>query len=261
MRIACIQLGVDDFRKKNDRVEIVKNIFDGMEKDELKPDLVMLPELWGCGFFNFDEYEKAAEDLTGQTVRLLCEYARKMECYILTGSFIRKEDSDLFNTSVLIDKDGEIVGKYDKIHLFGYESREQKILTKGSGVSVLKTKFGKVGLATCYDLRFPEQFRAMQGKGVKAFLIVSAWPKSRLSHWNLFTQVRALENQCYLIACNCSGTQAGSEYAGNSVVVSPRGDVVAQAGQDKCVLVADIDLSEVDDYRKEFPAVEDQIEI
>lgn len=134
-------------------------------------------------------------------------------------------------------------------------------MTRGNNPVVLDTQFGKLGLATCYDLRFPEQFRAMQREGAKMFLIVSAWPKSRLNHWNLFTQVRALENQCYLIACNCSGIQAGNEYAGNSVVVSPRGEVVAQAGLDKCVLVADIELSEVDDYRKEFPAIMDQIQI
>ncbi len=108
------------------------------------------------------------------------------------------------------------MGKYRKIHLFGYNSQETQILSPGEDVVVVDTPFGKIGMATCFDLRFPELFRAMVDKGVELFMVCSAWPYPRIEPWIMLNRVRALENQAYLISANSCGMNCGSQFVGHS---------------------------------------------
>lgn len=261
MNIAAIQLEINNNEDRLIRVEKVNGILKDIEKGEKKPDLIILPEIWGCGFFAFDRYRKNGEDILGDTYSFLKEWAMRLDCNILCGSFIEKKDDSYFNTSLFLNRKGEVCGKYRKIHLFGYESEEQKILTPGNEVAVINTEFGRIGLSTCYDLRFPEQYRKMVDHGAEILLVVSAWPIARLNHWRLFNQVRALENQSFLISCNCSGIQCGIEFAGYSMVVSPAGEVLFEADEKPCVLWSSIDLFDVKKQRSSFPALNDRVRI
>jgi predicted amidohydrolase len=117
---------------------------------------------------------------------------------------------------------------------------------------------GTLGFAVCYDLRFPELFRAFASQGTEIFLVPSAWPAARLGHWRLLAQARALENQAYLVGCNAAGEDHGTALAGHSMVVSPWGEVVAEAGDEPTVLRATIDLETVRSAREEFPALRDR---
>jgi predicted amidohydrolase len=115
-----------------------------------------------------------------------------------------------------------------------------------------------LGFATCYDLRFPEMFRALLDAGAEVVLMPAAWPARRVHHWRLLTQARAVENQSYVVACNTAGTHAGVAMGGGSLVVDPWGEVVAEAGTDEDVLVVDLDLELVRSTRSSFPVLADR---
>lgn len=259
MNVAMLQLEVNDNRSKDERIQHVRDILAGVYRENRQPHLILLPEIWGTGFFNFDNYNNESEETEGQTYSALAPWAEKLGCYILTGSFVEKEGKNLFNTSLLIDTDGNIAARYRKIHLFGYRSREPEVLAPGSRITVAQTKYGVWGITTCYDLRFPELYRKMVDKGAEAFLVVAAWPMPRLEHWVVFNKARAVENQCFLISCNCAGSHGGVTFGGNSMVVDPWGECIASAGEKEAVVWAEIDPGEVKRNRSTFPVLKDRV--
>lgn len=256
MKIATIQLEIKDSETKDDRIERVSGMLDRLEDNY---DLILLPEIWATGYFSFDSYKEEAEPLDGPFTKLFSEKAKNLNTMLFAGSFVEKKENHYYNTSVLFNKDGTILTTYQKIHLFQYGSKEGEILTRGEQSAVVETPFGKVGLATCYDLRFPELYRKLVDQGAELLLITSAWPLARLEHWNLFNRARALENQCFLISCNCVGTTNGVELAGNSQVVDPWGNVLATAGTKEEVLTAGINTDMIQQIRNDFPQLKHRV--
>lgn len=218
-------------------------------------DLIILPELWTIGFMSFDRYIADAEAIDGPTLSALRQAAREVNAHLHIGSFVEKEGDRFYNSSYLISPDGEILGNYRKIHLFGHNSQEKQILTAGTEAVVLDTAVGKIGLATCFDLRFPELFRRMVDEGAELFLICSAWPYPRLEDWIMLNRVRAIENQCFLMSADSVGFNQGAQFVGHSMIVNPWGIVLASAGDDEVIIKAEIDLSEVAAARNGFPAL------
>lgn len=250
MKVTSLQLSVIE----GDKSASIEFAFQAISASK-ESDLILLPELWNIGFMDFSTYISSAEKEDGPTLSMLREAAQAMNAYIHSGSFVEEDDGKYYNSSFLLGPNGNILGKYRKIHLFGYGSREHKILTAGSRAVVVETELGALGLATCFDLRFPELFRNMVEKGAHVFLVTSAWPMARLEHWRLFNQTRALENQSYLISANSSGTSLGCEFAGHSMVVSPEGSILSEAGKETQCLNCEIDLDAVVTVRQEFPAL------
>jgi predicted amidohydrolase len=125
-------------------------------------------------------------------------------------------------------------------------------------VVVIDTPLGKLGMATCYDLRFPELFRRMVEKGAEVFLVCSAWPYPRLEHWLMLNRVRALENQAFLVSSNSAGLNSGSQFVGHSMVVGPWGTILASAGDLEAIVRADVDLGVLKESRERFPALADR---
>ncbi len=259
MKAALIQLYVSEQETMEERWARVERTLSQLENNRI--DIVLLPELWGVGFSRFDNYGKLAEPCCGTTLLRLAPWARRLNCHIMTGSFVERDHDKLYNTTALLDHHGQMVETYRKIHLFGYHSREREVLTPGEHTCTAYTPFGIIGIATCYDLRFPEQFRRMTERGATIFLIAAAWPHKRLEEWRLFCRVRALENQCFLLACNHVGTHGGATGAGHSMVIAPDGTIIAEAGDEESVLTASFDLNEVQRFRDAFPALRDQVPI
>ena len=253
MIVTSLQLEMND-RLSENGADSVNRLLDRIPDS----DLVMLPEMWPVGFFNFDKYAAQSEPIEGPLVDTLRNKAIQKNCFIHMGSFVEKDGPNLFNTSLLFDGNGEIVAKYRKIHLFGFESQEQRLLTPGTDVVVAETPFAKIGLSTCYDLRFPELFRKMVDKGAFIFLVTSAWPKARSEAWKLFNKARAHENLSFLISCNCAGSNKGNQYAGYSMFVGPMGDVLKAAGEEGATITFEIDPEEANSIRRSFPALEDR---
>lgn len=258
MKFACIQLAAWDGESKWERMERASSYLERIAGEADRPVQVMLPEIWGTGFFGFDRYYEQAETDRGETYDLMSSWARRLNCYVHTGSFVEREGESCYNTSLLLAPNGSVVGKYRKMHLFGYRSREAELLRGGNQAGVWDTEYGRVGLSTCYDLRFPELYRLMVNLGAEYFLVNSAWPLGRLSHWRLFNQARAVEDQCFLISCNGTGTQNGSQLAGHSMIVDPWGEILEEGDTEERIVMGDADPERIRDNREHFSALRDK---
>lgn len=255
MRIALVQLASPDGESADERVERAGQLVEGLDR----VDLVVLPELWAPGYFAFDDYAAAAEPLDGSVARAAAGWARALGAHVQAGSVLeRGQGGRLHNTALLFAPDGSLALTYRKVHVFGYQSLEARLLSPGEGAEVSETALGPVAMSTCYDLRFPELYRHLTDGGAQLVIVPAAWPAARLDHWRLFTRARALENEFFLIGCGAAGEQHGVALSGHSVVVDPWGRVVAEAGADEQVLYADIDLGEVARTRAEFPVLADR---
>jgi predicted amidohydrolase len=254
MIVTSIQLAMTD-QPKEKNVEHALSLIDQAPPS----DLILLPEIWPCGFFSFDRYERDSEIIDGPIVKAFKDKACEINCYIFMGSMVENDGEQLFNTSIFLNPKGDIVAHYRKMHLFGYQSEEASILTPGRDVVVANTPWGATGLSTCYDLRFPELFRRMVDQGAKFFLVTSAWPQVRLEAWKLFNRSRAHENLAFLISCNCAGANQGKKYAGHSMIVDPLGKVVVEGSDEEELVSARIDPKFVNTVRQDFPALEDRV--
>ncbi|MGH8913609.1 MAG: DUF2848 family protein [Acidimicrobiia bacterium] len=221
-------------------------------------DLVVLPEIWTPGYFAFDEYDESAR--SAPEIRSFLEgLAQTLGAHLHSGSFVEQREGKLFNTSILLDPAGNELASYSKIHLFGYGSREPEVLTPGTAPTVVDTSIGRMGMAVCYDLRFPEQFRLMTDMGAEIFLVASAWPYPRVRAWSTLLRSRALENQVYLIAANGVGpTESGPTLCGNSAIVDPWGTPIASAGDEPANVEAVIDIDAVREARSRFRQLADR---
>jgi predicted amidohydrolase len=226
-----------------------------------RADLVMLPELWSTAAFDLDCAREHAQPFDCALVSRMSDIARKHSVWLHGGSFAEITDSDQhFNTSVLFAPDGSIAATYRKIHVFGYGG-EAELMSAGDELVVVDTPLGPTGLATCYDLRFPEQFRALADRGARAFLITSGWPTKRIEAWDVLVQARAIEDQAWVVACNQVGMQKGVQLGGHSAVVDPIGTVVSHAGAEETTLHATINPAAASEWRQEFPALRDIVEL
>jgi predicted amidohydrolase len=254
MRVTAVQLKIEDRTKDGALAHVLA------ELDAARgSDLVLLPELWPCGYFSFARYATDAEPLDGPLIKAMCAKARDLGSYLFLGSFVERDGDKLYNTSALIDSSGKLAARYRKMHLFGYESQEPKLLAPGTDVVVASTPWGVAGLSICYDIRFPELYRAMIAAGAEFFLVAAAWPAARVESWTLLNRARALENLAYVFACNGCGTSGNVELAGHSLVIDPRGRVLAEGGAGPSFVTADVDPMAVRRLRTEFPALSDRV--
>jgi predicted amidohydrolase len=254
MRVTCIQLDIQD-RPKAATLERVLALLDEAKGS----DLILLPELWPIGYFSFARYAADSEPADGPTLRALGERARALGAYILAGSFVEREGDRLFNTTALLDDGGRVVARYRKMHLFGYQSEEARLLCRGDEIVVAETPWGRAGLSICYDLRFPELYRGMIDRGAELLLVTAAWPAARREPWTLLNRARALENQAFVLACNGAGTSGGVPLGGHSLGVDPTGKVLAQAGEGPALLSFEVDPGVVRTCRAEFSALRDRV--
>ncbi|WP_150460974.1 carbon-nitrogen family hydrolase [Nesterenkonia ebinurensis] len=223
-------------------------------------DLYMLPELWPGGFFAFDAYADLAETDQGPTLTALKRVATELNAFIHGGSYVETAGTSLRNTAVLISPIGEVISRYSKIHGFGHQSEERERMAAGDTLDIAETPYGRASSTTCYDLRFPGLWSRLADGGADLIFVPAAWPAIRRDHWRLLTSARAVENQAFVIACNAAGEQAGVQLAGTSRVVSPWGELLAEAGSEEETLLVEIDPAEVNRIREEFPVLRDRLD-
>lgn len=251
-RVACLQLSNPADETADARFARVMS-----DVDQVAPsaDLVVLPELWWTGYFAFDRYAAEARHLSDEVFAELGRISARHGIHLVAGTFVERRADGLANCAVVFGPDGEMVHTYRKIHLFGYASREAELLVPGESATVADTSLGGLATTTCYDLRFPELYRLLVDRGARLIIIPAAWPAARLQHWRILLQARAVENQAFVIACNGAGAQEGVELAGHSMIVDPWGTIIAEAGDGGQTLRGDIQLSQVDEVRTEFPVL------
>ncbi|GAA1966702.1 carbon-nitrogen family hydrolase [Kitasatospora viridis] len=256
MRASLIQLSVSDAEPVAER----RARADALVRAQRGADLVVLPELWALGGFAYDAWSAGAEPLDGPTAELMARAAKDIGAWLHAGSIVERDpDGPVYNTSLVFSPGGDLVQTYRKIHRFGFDSGEAVAMGAGQEIVTAGTEFATLGLATCYDLRFPELFRALLDAGAELMVVPAAWPARRREHWSLLARARAVEEQAFVLACNTAGTHAGVEQAGYSVVVDPWGTVLAEAGPDEEVLTVEFDPAEVARARAEFPVLRDRL--
>ncbi|WP_335971950.1 MULTISPECIES: carbon-nitrogen family hydrolase [Streptomycetaceae] len=223
-------------------------------------DLVVLPELWTVGAFAADLFAAEAEQVPdGPTVEAMGAAARDAGVWLHAGSVVERDpDGPLYNTSLVFGPDGELRGAYRKIHRFGFDRGEAALMAPGAEVVTVRHPDAVLGLATCYDLRFPELFRLLVDAGTEIVVLPAGWPARRLAHWRVLAQARAVECQAYVLACGTAGTHAGVPQAGHSMIVDPWGEILCEAGPDAQTLTADLDPSSVAATRADFPVLRDR---
>jgi predicted amidohydrolase len=259
VKLGLLQVALsDDERAEVRRARVLELL--GSTLDGTGLDLVVLPELWTIGAFDMAAAVAHPEPLDGDLVGALCDLARSTSTAIHAGSLPEGDEAGRrWNTSVLIDASGRVEATYRKIHLFGFHEGEAATMTHGDQVVVAPTPLGPTGLATCYDLRFPEHFRAMVDDGAEAFVVPAGWPQRRIAHWRTLLRARAIEDQAWVVGANAVGVTGGVRLGGYSVVVDPWGEVVAEASPDAEELItAVIDPSAVARARTGFPVLHDR---
>jgi predicted amidohydrolase len=255
-RVALLQVSSDARELPAERIERVLTML-----GEALPqaDIAVLPELWISGAFDLPLAGEVAAPLDSPVVERIRVMARETATWVHAGSYAeRLPDGRTFNTAVLISPTGDIVATYRKRHLFGFATGERTLMSSGDGLVVAETPLGATGLATCYDLRFPEMFRDLIDTGAQTFLLASGWPTPRIEHWRVLARARAIENLAWVVACNGVGSHADITLGGHSIVVDPQGNVVAEAGAEETVLCADIEPGAAAQWREDFPVLGDR---
>jgi predicted amidohydrolase len=214
--------------------------------------LVVLPEMCTTGFTM--EGTRWAQPLATDSGAsgAIAAAAREFHVWVLAGLAVREETpSRLVNAAVLFDPSGSIAAVYRKQRLFTYAG-EHEVYSPGDGPVVVTIDGARVGLFICFDLRFPELFRAV-APDIDAALIIANWPERRRAHWDILTRARAIENQCYVVAVNRTGTGDDVEYDGGSVAYDPWGEPVGIGGGGNMPRVVDIDPARVKLVRARYP--------
>ena len=219
-------------------------------------DVVVFPELWSTGY----DLANGTKYATGTNAGIFAEMARlarEHDICILGSCLSDLGEGRIGNTAVFFNKNGENIGTYSKTHLFRLMDEDQ-YLAAGSSRMMVETEWGKMGLAICYDLRFPELFRAYALAGAKLIFLPSEWPHPRLAHWRTLLKARAIENQFFMVACNRVGTTNSTSFFGHSAIVDPWGELVVEAGEREMLVTAVIDLDAADEVRKKIPVFQDR---
>ncbi len=248
-RVAAVQLNLSDEHDASLRRRRVREVTAGIEAD-----LIVLPELWEIGPFAVAENLDHAVPLETWCAHMSDLAPGRV---LHAGSFLERDGDDLFNTSVVFGPNAEVLATYRKIHLFGFDTGEAVTLNAGQTVVTVETPLGVTGLATCYDLRFPEMFRALTDADATAVLIPTGWPAARIAHWSLLTAARATENQLWVIGANSTGHSNGMAMGGHTTIVDPRGQVVGDLTEPG-VLLMDLDPGLPHQVRDEFPVLRDR---
>ena len=231
-------------------------------------ELVVLPENFAImGMTETDKVKIAEEYGSGLLQDYLKEQAVKYNIWLVGGTIplSSKESGKVFSACLLINPQGEVVARYDKIHLFDVTIEasnesytESETISAGNGIVVVDTPFGRLGLAVCYDLRFPELFRAMVEQKMEICAVPSAFTSlTGRVHWESLLRSRAIENLSFMIAADQGGYHVGGrETHGDSMIVDPWGQVLNRLPHGTGVVVANIDLAKLEHTRKMFPALE-----
>jgi len=216
-------------------------------------DLIVFPEQFATGWDPGSIRHAEGDD--GPIISGWRRIAEEYGAWI-AGSHREVSDGGVRNTTLLIDPDGTLKGRYAKIHLFT-PGGEGEQYTAGDTFVICDVAGIRVGCAICYDLRFPELFRRYADRGAECMIVPAAWPCSRLDHFHLFARARAVENQFYLAAVCATGRTPVDTYCGGSCIVDPTGEVISRAGDGEALISAPISSDQIQQVREAFPMQRD----
>jgi len=259
-RVACIQVNAqDDLLRNIEAIEFLMN-----QAYAQGARFMALPE--NAYYMRGEETGTSYHMETHPGLLHACDWARRHGCGVLVGSiFVAMEDTHKWaNRSVLVNERGEIVTYYDKIHLFdvnlgdGETYRESDRILHGEAAQLAIVPFGVLGMSVCYDVRFPYLFRDMACSGATVLAVPAAFAKrTGEAHWHVLLRARAIENGCYVIApAQCGSHPKNRQTYGHSLIIDPWGNIIAEAGTEPCVVMADINPQQVTKVREQLPSLQ-----
>jgi predicted amidohydrolase len=222
--------------------------------------VISLPEIWNCPYSN--KYFRAyAENDAGESVQLMSALAKENGVWLIGGSIPEIDDDKVYNTCYVFSPQGERIGKHRKIHLFDIDVKgsvrfmESETLSAGGQKTVADTEFGKIGIAICYDVRFPELFASMVRDGARLIVLPAAFTvPTGAAHWDLLMRARALDNQIYFAACSpARDPNAPYQAYGHSCIATPWGDFCGKTDANESIVYGDIDLDYLEAIRTQIP--------
>ncbi len=256
IKISAIQMNA----KIGDKKANYKKIETLINRDINNTDIIVLPEVWTCGW-SPKNFRASAEELNhSETIEFLSEIAKNFNAWIIGGSFITLEKEHYYNTCPVLNRKGELVATYSKNHLFSYYgSDEGKYVEVGKSPVMVDIEGIKTGLTICYDIRFPEIYRAYRKAGADLFVNCAAWGLKKPIPWECMTRCRAVENQTYMIALTQSGLIEDDEWnIGHSRIIDYKGNTLAEIKDQKEGAVnAVLDFSEMYDFRAKCTCIND----
>lgn len=255
MRVSLIQMDSKDNKQEN--IEKAIKFMDEAVKKQV--DIICLSEkflYWGK--------DRGAEDTQSEIINQFKKYAKKNNVNIVLGSLaLRVENTNnITNTSFVINREGEIIHRYDKIYMYTVDREDLKIdegrdTIKGNKLGIVEIDGVKIGIGICFDLRYPEYFKELTLRGAEIIFLPSSFRKTTgETAWEVLTRARAIENQVYFCACNQTGGIAEKERCGNTQIISYDGTIIANIKKEEGIIVGDLDIEKLRKFRKEFPVLE-----
>jgi len=257
LRVTVLQVDAGQDAQAN-QVRL-KHLLDGIGAT----DVIALPEVFSVRGSDQD-YRRSAQPVAGQTTAFLASIAHRHNAWVLAGSIIEDAGHALYNTSVLLNRRGDVVATYRKIHLFeaalenGQIIRESETYNAGTEPVMAELEGWQCGMAICYDLRFPELFRHYSNDGAHLFFVPSNFTqRTGKDHWAVLLRARAIENQCFVVAPDQCGTNphTGVESHGHSMIVGPWGEVLADIEEGERAITVTLDVYDLNETRRRIPAL------
>lgn len=216
-------------------------------------NLAVLPEMWSSGFDyrNLNDLALRTEGIVAELLDISARHAM-----VIVGSMPEPNGDKVFNTIYVADN-GRLAGVYRKIHLFSLLG-EDRAFSGGDSWLMTDTSIGKVGVIICYDLRFPELSRRLAVEGAQVICVPAQWPKPRQEHWRTLLRARAIENQLFVISCNACGIIGKLDFFGMSMIIDPKGEVIAEADERETEIFASLDMQLMSDWRGQIPCFSDR---
>lgn len=224
-----------------------------------KTDVLILPEVWTVGW-SCSHFRETAQNLSNSSViAFLAGLAKEYNMNIIGGSFITSSGDKYYNTCPVIDRLGHLIASYSKNHLYSYYGCDEgKFISAGESPVMVELDGINFGLTICYDIRFPEIYRAYRKAGADILVNCAAWGAKKPVPWEVMTKSRAVENQCYMLALTQSGYIENGEYnLGESRIIDYKGDEVSAIMSGEGVITSEISLSEMYDFRKKCTILKD----
>ena len=263
LKLALCQMNVIDDKEEN-----LKKASSMITSASKQSDFIVLPEMFNCPYSNDKFLEYREEETDSYTLNIISKLAKGNKVYILAGSIPEKENDELYNTSYLFNKQGTIIAKHRKMHLFDIDVKdkitfkESDVLTPGDNFTIAETDFGKIGIGICYDIRFPELARIMVENDASILFYPGAFNMTTgPAHWELLFRARALDNQVYCIGVAPALNENASYHSfGHSIVTNPWGEIIAEATEKEEIIYCEIDLDIIKKVREELPLLKNKRE-
>ncbi|MET3683030.1 putative amidohydrolase [Alkalibacillus flavidus] len=254
MKWALCQIDIVPGDPEANRKRVAEYVHNVMQQDG--PDVIVLPEMWTTAY-TLPELKTIADMNSEPTKGFLIDLAKTYHVNIIGGSIATIKEEQVYNTALTINREGNVLDEYDKIHLVPMLDEPDYLTGGGKLPRVVNLDGVNVATIICYDLRFPEITRQLALNGADVLCVVAEWPDARSNHWQQLQIARAIENQYYVLSANRVGQYNNIEFAGRSMAIDPLGDILLEGDASKeSILRATTNMSVVKQIRQQIPVFE-----